>query len=431
MYMPTSYLALFFQSRCNVLVMPSFGRRGTFWSAALVLALALWASGAPSVLYPVYAEQWSLPPVVMTSVFAAYPFALLVMLLVVGGIADVIGRRRAMLLGVAFVALGAVLFAVAPHVAFLFVGRALQGVGVGFAMSAASAALVEHSVFRSPRAASATTTVATSGGLTVAIVGGGALAQLVPFPLVTTYLLLIVFAVVTFVLIALTPDDRPLAAPAWRPTLPRIAPGVGLTLIAAILGVVVAYSVGAVFLSLGAQMARQLTGTGDLLVIGAILGLSSAAIGVTALLVGRVPSRVATLAGGVVSAAGLGAMAATASTGSLGWFLVWCVVGGIGYSLAFTGGVGLAAAAAPPEHRAGTFSLVYLIAYLFQTIVAVGGGALATALGLATAVDVMAPLVGVLAVALVVVSIAALAPRRTSLTAPPLTDPALLERTAS
>jgi MFS family permease len=409
-----------------VLDMPSFARRGTFWSAALVLALALWASGAPSVLYPVYAEMWSLPSVVMTSVFAAYPFALLVMLLVAGGIADLIGRRRAMLVGIAFIALGVVLFAVAPHVAFLFAGRVLQGIGVGFAMSAASASLVEHSVFRSPRAASATTTVATSGGLTIALIGGGALAQLVPFPLVVSYLLLLVFAVVTFLLVALTPDDRPLAAPAWRPTLPRIAPAAGRTMVAAILGVVVAYSVGAVFLSLGAQMAHRLTGTDDLLVIGAILGLSSAAIGVTALLIGRVPSRVATLAGGLVSIAGLGAMAATASTGSLVWFLIWCVVGGVGYSLAFTGGVGLAAAAAAPEHRAGTFSVVYLVAYLFQTVVAVGAGALATSLGLAPAVDVMAPLVGLLAVALVVVSIAALLPRRS-----PLSDPPLTERTAS
>jgi predicted MFS family arabinose efflux permease len=412
MYTTTSYLALFFKSRYRVLFMPSFRRRGTFWSAALVLALALWASGAPSILYPVYAAQWSLPPVVTTSVFAAYPFALLVMLLVAGGIADLIGRRRAMLLGIALVAVGAVLFAVAPHVAFLFAGRLVQGVGVGFAMSAASAALVEHSVFRSPRAASATTTVATSGGLTIALVGGGALAQLIPLPLVVTYAVLVAFAIVTFVLVALTPDDRPATAPAWRPTLPRIAPDAGRDVLAAVIGVVVAFSVGAVFLSLGAQMAHRLTGTDDLLVIGAILGLSSATIGATALLIGRVPSRTATLVGGVVSLAGLGAMAATASTGSLAWFVVWCVVGGVGYSLAFTGGVGLAASAAGPEHRAGTFSLVYLVAYLFQTVVAIGGGALATSLGLATAVDVMAPIVGALAVALVIVSIFAVVPRR-------------------
>lgn len=45
-----------------------FGIRGTFWVAASVLALCLWASGAPSVLYPSYATEWHLPAVVITSV---------------------------------------------------------------------------------------------------------------------------------------------------------------------------------------------------------------------------------------------------------------------------------------------------------------------------------------------------------------------------
>jgi MFS family permease len=222
---------------------------------------------------------------------------------------------------------------------------------------------------------------------------------------------LFVVAVTAVALVGLTPDDRPSAATRWRPSVPRVTPGAGRTVLAAVLGVVVAYSVGAVFLSLGAQMARQLTGTDNLFVIGLVLGLSSTAIGVTALLIGRVPSRIAALAGGVVSLAGLGAMVATSVTGSLVWFVVWCIVGGVGYSLAFTGGVGLAAAAAAPEHRAGTFSLVYLVAYLLQTVVAVGVGALATSLGLATAVDVIAPLVGLLAVFLVIVSARAVAPR--------------------
>ncbi|WP_165399542.1 hypothetical protein [Janibacter limosus] len=34
-------------------------RSTTFWAAASVLALALWSSGAPSVLYPIYAARWA------------------------------------------------------------------------------------------------------------------------------------------------------------------------------------------------------------------------------------------------------------------------------------------------------------------------------------------------------------------------------------
>lgn len=56
------------------------GTRGAFWAAASVLALALWSSRAPTVLYPIYAEQWSLNPATITAVFATYQFALIVAL---------------------------------------------------------------------------------------------------------------------------------------------------------------------------------------------------------------------------------------------------------------------------------------------------------------------------------------------------------------
>ncbi|WP_431926025.1 MFS transporter [Amycolatopsis tucumanensis] len=384
---------------------PTFSRRGTFWSAAAVLALCLWASGAPSVLYPVYAADWGLPSVVTTSVFATYPLTLLLMLLFAGGLSDVIGRRRAMLIGIVLIGFGAGLFAIATNVGVLFAGRAVQGIGVGFAFSAASASLVENTVFTSPRAAGAVTTLSTSGGLTLSLVVGGALAQLLPWPLVLAHVVLAVVALLSFLLVYCTPDDRP-AGSRFLPELPRAAPGTLGAVTTATLGVVVAYAVGAVFMSLGAQMARQLAGTGDLFITGLLLGLSSAVIGTTALLIGRVPSVVATLIGAVVSLIGLIPMVVTAATGSFVQFLLWCVISGAGYSFSFSGGISLAAKESPLSHRARTFSLVYLIAYLLQTVVAVGAGALATALGLAAAIDWIAPVIAVLSAALLVGSLA-------------------------
>ncbi|MDO9396369.1 MAG: MFS transporter, partial [Herbiconiux sp.] len=158
----------------------------------------------------------------------------------------------------------------------------------------------------------------------------------------------------------------------------------------------VAYTVGAIFLSLGAQMARDLTGTTDLLVIGGLLGISSIAIGVTALCLRRVPAHVSILVGGGLSLVALGIMALAAAVGSIGLFLAWCIVGGIGYSFAFTGGLGVLNRAAPPEHRGATLSMLYLFSYLLQALTAVGAGALATAIGLGPAVDLAAPLLGLL-----------------------------------
>src|ERR1700709_2070603 len=81
------------------------GRNASYWTAAFVIALCLWGSGAPSLLYPVYASAFHLTPTITTTVFAAYPFALVIMLFVAGGVSDRIGRRATMLAGM--IAMGA------------------------------------------------------------------------------------------------------------------------------------------------------------------------------------------------------------------------------------------------------------------------------------------------------------------------------------
>lgn len=372
------------------------GRRGAFWASASVLALALWSSGAPSVLYPLYAERWDLTPATVTAVFATYQLALVAILPLFGGLSDQVGRRRVMIWGIALIAASAVVFALAPHVSFLFVGRVLQGAGTGLAMGAASASLVENNVTRNPRFASSLATIATSTGLTLALVLSGALSHFAPLQLFWSYIVLLVLAVTAITALAVTPDDRPANAPRWRPQRPRLAPGLRLTFAIATLSVTLAYCVGAIFLSLGAHMIRQFTGTDNMLLTGALLGCSSAAIGVTALLLARVPARALVWAGAILTVVSLALMAVVAVSGAIGLFLVWCLIGGSAYSFAFTGGLALINRAAPPEQRGSTLSLLYLIAYLLQAATAIGAGVLATAFGLGTAASVMAAVLAVL-----------------------------------
>jgi MFS family permease len=383
--------------------MKTFGKRGTFWSASLVLALSLWASGAPSVLYPVYAAEWNLPAVVTTSVFGVYPLSLLVVLLFFGSLSDTIGRRRAILIGVALIAASAVVFALAPNVGFLYLGRVLQGVGTGFAISAASAALVENNYTGNPRIASSLTTVSTSIGLTLALVVSGVLAQLAPLPLVLSFGVLFLLAAVAFGLTFFTAHDQTAGA-RWSFTAPRLAPGMLRTFVVATISVAVAYSVGAIFLSLGATMAREFTGTTNLLVIGVLLGTSSLSIGITALFLSKVHAHIAVIVGGGLSILGLVLMAAASATGSLPLLLAWCLVGGVGYSFAFTGGLSLINRTAPVHHRGATLSLLYLFSYLIQAFTAIGAGALATNLGLQEAVEIAAPGLGALAAVTVVLA---------------------------
>jgi hypothetical protein len=249
------------------------------------------------------------------------------------------------------------------------------------------------------------TTASTASGLTLALLLSGLLAQLAPLPLVLSFVLLFVLAVLAFVFVALTPDDRPAATGLrWRPQALHLAPGAVRPFVVATLAVSVAYSVGALFLSLGSSMAHQLTHTSNLVVIGATLALSSLVIGVTAILIQRMHAHLAIVLGAIVSIVGLALMAATASSGSLALLLAWAVVGGAGYSLAFTGGLSLLARTTPNEHRGATLSLLYLFSYLLQAATAIGAGALATALGLGEAIGLVAPIVGVLCAAAIVLA---------------------------
>ncbi|MDN5791809.1 MAG: MFS transporter, partial [Brevibacterium aurantiacum] len=163
--------------------MGRLGRRGAFWASASVLALVLWSSGAPSVLYPIYAQKWGLSSAIVTLVFASYQLALIVVLPLFGNLSDQFGRRLVMIWGVGLIAASAIAFAIAPNVSFLFLGRVLQGAGSGLAMGAATASLVENNTTGNARFASSLATVSTAAGLTVALVLSGVFARFAPMPL--------------------------------------------------------------------------------------------------------------------------------------------------------------------------------------------------------------------------------------------------------
>ncbi|MGM7670261.1 MFS transporter [Microbacterium sp. A93] len=382
------------------------GTRGAFWASACVLALVLWSSGAPSVLYPIYAEQWTLSPVVVTSVFATYQLALIAVLPLFGNLSDRFGRRLVMIWGMALIAASAVLFALAPNVGFLFAGRVLQGAGSGLAMGAATASLVENNTTNNPRFPSSLATVATATGLTLALVLSGLFAQYVPMPLFWSYIILLVLAATAVIALAFTPDDRPAHTRPWRPQALRLIPELRLSFSIATLSVSLAYCVGAIFLSLGAHMIGQFTQTSNTALVGVLLGCSSAAIGVTALLLARVPAHTSVWIGASLTLLSLALMATAAAFGSIGLFLAWCVVGGIAYSFAFTGGLGVINHVAPAQHRGATLSLLYLLAYALQAATAIGIGALATASTLGTAVGIAAATLAGLCLAVLVLTIA-------------------------
>ncbi|MCU1530232.1 MAG: hypothetical protein JWP75_3995 [Frondihabitans sp.] len=391
--------------------MPTHNRLA-FWTCAAVLALALWTSGAATPVYPLYTSDWHLTPILTTAIFAVYPLVLVVVLLVFGDLSDTIGRRGSILLGVVASMIGVLLFAVAPSVGWVLVGRAFMGLGVGLSLSPSTAKMIDIAGPANSARTGAISTASTAVGLVFASLLGGALVQYAPFPLHLTYWVLLGVEAAVFVLVWRLDRDRDASAGRWRPhgiVVPRFLWG---AVAAAAVCLSAAYALGALILSLGASIGKQLVGSDNAFVTGAIIALSMVVIGLVALASRAIPLVVAMPIALVATALGFTSLVAAAASHSLGLFLVFCVLGGVGYSLLFAAGLQIIGKFAPAHHRAGTFSAAYLVAYLAQGATALWLGAEATSGGLQHAVDVGAPVIVALALAALVLVVVLARPRR-------------------
>ena len=374
------------------------GRNASYWTSAFVIAICLWGSGAPSLLYPVYAAAFGLTPTVVTTVFAAYPLALVVMLFVAGGVSDRIGRRATMVAGLIAMIAATLAFLFATGLVWLYAGRALQGVATGLTLSAAGAALIDNDVRRSPVRVGSTTMLANAAGLTLASLVTGTLLQYAPLPRHLAFLVLLVLVATAAVLVLLMPTTSA-AGGSWRLQPITVPRELRRTFLVAAIPVAVVFSVGALLLSLGASMVRELLHSNNTLVVGIMLSVMTITLAIVGLVFRRVPPHTAIIAGGVLAAAGVGLFQLSASTGSLPLFVGAGVVSGAAYGLSFSGGLRLINQAAPVAHRSGVLAALYLVAYASQGVIAVLAGLFTTAHGLHRALDLFVPILAAAALA--------------------------------
>ncbi|HEY5821762.1 MAG TPA: MFS transporter [Propionibacteriaceae bacterium] len=380
--------------------------RASFWVAAVVAGLVLWGSAAPSVSYPLYARAWDLTPTVTTAIFAIYPVALIPVLLIFGNLSDVIGRRAAILLGLAALAAGALALGLAPNLGWVLVGRAMTGVGVGLALSPATAAMIEFGALANPSdpnaaaRASSTTTAATATGLALATLVGGALVQYAPAPMHLNFWVLLVVVLATGVAVWFLPrHTRAETVGPWRPRTLHVPRGIRAPFIGGTLGIAAAFASGAIFLALGAQIARDLLDSANALLDGAVISVSAVVIGLVAVLARRVDPPKAMAAGTATGVVGFALIVGAGLASSLWLFLASAVVSGIAYSLLFAGGLGLVSANAPAHHRGAILSAAYSVGYLVQAAAALGLGAIATTGGLQRALEIGSPIIVAIGVA--------------------------------
>ncbi|WP_367437377.1 MFS transporter [Streptomyces celluloflavus] len=373
--------------------------------AAVVFAIGMAGTTLPTPLYGLYRERLGFSELMVTVVFAAYAVGVITVLLLAGNLSDVVGRRPVLLCALGLSAASALCFLFEGGVPMLLVGRVLSGFAAGLFSGTATATVLELAKPGQEARAGFAATAANMGGLGCGPLLAGLLAQYTPWPLSLPFLVHLALLAVAGVLTWLVPEtvrtarttrtaravrtdgttgqgQRPVRSARRRPAALRMPPEVRGVFAPSAIAAFAGFALLGLFTAVAPSFVGQTLGVRNLAVSGAVV--FTVFLGSTAgqSLTGRLGITRALPGGCLVLVAGLLLVGASLVVESLPLLVIGAVLGGTGQGLAFRAALTAVSAAAPPEHRGGTISAFFVIAYLGISLPVVGVGALTLWLGL-------------------------------------------------
>ncbi|MGV9860176.1 MFS transporter [Gordonia sp. NPDC003425] len=351
------------------------------------MVMVLFASAAPSPLYPVYQQLWGFSSFTLTVVFAIYVVAMLVSLLTVGSLSDHIGRRPVLAVALALLIASMVLFVVADDVGVLMAARALQGLATGAAIGTLTATIVDMAP--TPGTGSAITGAAPTLGLAAGVAVTGLLVQYAPAPRFLVYqVILALFAVAMVALLVVPETSQRVGFTSRRHLWGTLAPQASVPaalrgpFLLAIPAFVATWSLGGLYLSLGSSVVARIFEVTNHGAAGALLFVFFASGAVTSLVItARAPitklayGYVALMVGAVISLSGV-------LSEVLVVYIVGSVIAGSGFAATFLGALDNLSARTPAAERGQVFSAVFITSYVAFSVPAVIAGLIVSHIGL-------------------------------------------------
>ena len=357
--------------------------RVAYLLAAAVIGIGLFASSTPSPLYHSYSALWHFSPLILTLVYATYAFGVLTSLLLVGRASDEVGRRPVLLVALAMLMASTVLFMLADSVAWLFAARGIQGLATGAALSAASAALLDLHPRHDPAGVGQANGVASAAGLGLGVLVSSSLVQLGLAPRVLPYVVLfLLFAAAcagAFWMPEPVQTRGRFRLTAQRPSVPA---AIRRPFLLAGLAVLSSWSIGGLFFSLGPELSARLFNTTSAFVSATGIVALTGSAAISQLVFGRIAPWAGASAGSVALAAGMALIVLATASDSGVTFLVGSTIAGIGFGIAFLGGLRALSTAIPQQHRATVMSAFYIVAYASLSVPAVLAGGVVDHFGL-------------------------------------------------
>lgn len=358
-----------------------------FWVIAATMVMVLFASAAPSPLYPVYQQLWGFSSFTLTGVFAIYVVTMLISLLSVGSLSDHVGRRPVLAVALVLLIASMVLFLAADGVGILMAARALQGLATGAAIGTLTATVVDMAP--TERTGSAITGAAPTMGLAAGVAVAGILVQYAPAPRFLVYeISLACYAILLVALLIIPETSARVGFTSRRHAVRVLAPQASVppqvrgVFAGAAPAFIATWSLGGLYLSLGSSVVAKVFAVGNHAEAGALLFTFFAAGAITSLLItGRgATTKLAygypALAGGAIVSLG-GVLAE-----SLPVYIVGSVIAGSSFAATFLGALDSVSAQTLPPQRGQVFSAVFIVSYLAFSAPAVIAGLVVSHVGL-------------------------------------------------
>lgn len=343
-----------------------------FALAVYAFLVAMVGTTLPTPLYPLYEQQYSFGPLLVTVIFAIYAFGVIAGLILFGNLSDQLGRKPILLAGLVLSALSALLFLLAGSLVPIYAARIVSGLSAGIFTGTATAYVIDLAPEGRRRLASFVAVFANLGGLGLGTLLSGLLGQWGPDPLRLPFAVdlgLVVLAAAGLALAPETVERRDVRFRLQRLGVPAEVAGV---FVRAALAGVAAFAVSGVFSSvapefLGVSLHEHSPALAGLLVF--VLFLMSVA---GQLLVVRIAN--ALPLGCALLVAGVALLALSLAVDSLPALFASAVVAGLGQGTVVSGGLAAIAERAPAKRRGETASSFFVVLYVGLSVPVIAAG---------------------------------------------------------
>jgi MFS family permease len=363
------------------------GPRSAFRWTAYVLGVTSFAAGIPTPFYPLYEQRFGFSAGILGVVFGAYAAGVLLTLFFVAPLAERVGRRNLLYLGMALTAVGALVFALATGVLWLALGRVLAGMAVGATTSVATAAMTDLEPYRDQHHVARVAVAANFGGVALGVTLSGLFAQFGADPSQVVYVLPILASVLGVVAVRATPETATAirAKLPWRIQRISVPRELRRPFWVAAGGIAACYSIYGFFAALVPSYIRVGLHANSPLAAAGVVALMFGAAAFTQVVTGQIRDRRALLVGFPLLVGALIALVLILPLSSMTWLVLVTAGMGGAVGLTYMGSVTLVDRVAPEAQRGELLAGYYCAGYLALAIPTIGVAEASDWVGLAEA----------------------------------------------